>query len=138
MADGRLTEPLIADAEGLDFPFVDEAILKELRLLDDAESGWAGDAEHVEDEDVLRMKQLIREKPKDVIQYLEEEGVAKLGEFEVQDAVVFKAFGKDSIMTMGADHYEVDWESMWQERLSEYSRSTACMGWTTKILMEVR
>eukprot|EP00878_Enallax_costatus_P037465 GHUV01042322.1.p2 GENE.GHUV01042322.1~~GHUV01042322.1.p2 ORF type:complete len:100 (+),score=26.99 GHUV01042322.1:319-618(+) len=68
MADGRLTEPLIADAEGLDFPFVDEAILKELRLLDDAESGWAGDAEHVEDEDVLRMKQLIREKPKDVIQ----------------------------------------------------------------------
>ena len=129
MADGRLTEPLIADAEGLDFPFVDEAILKELRQLDDAESGWAGDAEHVEDEDVLRMKQLIREKPKDVIQvqnsvcprgqavppeycvpqgtapcssctlcpirltaeacccvlqYLEEEGVAKLGEFEVQ------------------------------------------------------
>lgn len=25
----------------------------------------------------------------------------------LQDAVVFKAFGKDSIMTMGADHYEV-------------------------------
>ena len=69
MADGRLTEPLIGDPECLDFPFLDESILKELRQLDDAESGWAVDpAEHVEDEDVLRMKQLIREKPKDVIQ----------------------------------------------------------------------
>lgn len=69
MADGRLTEPLIADTEGLDFRFLDESILKELKQLDDAESGWAVDpAEHVEDEDVLRMKQLIREKPKDVIQ----------------------------------------------------------------------
>lgn len=69
MDDGHLTEPLIADAEGLDFPFLDEAILKELRQLDDAEAGWVGEpAEHVEDEDVLRMRQLIREKPKDVIQ----------------------------------------------------------------------
>jgi hypothetical protein len=32
---------------------------------------------------------------------------------------------------------QVDWESMWREQLSEYSRSAAGIGWTTKITMEV-
>ena len=35
-------------------------------------------------QDLYRMKELIHEKPKDVIQWIEEEGVIKLGEFEVQ------------------------------------------------------
>lgn len=71
MADGPLTDPLLAEAEELGYPFFDETILKELKQLDDAESGWAGEgAEHVEDEDVIRMRQLIREKPKDVIQVM--------------------------------------------------------------------
>jgi hypothetical protein len=34
--------------------------------------------------------------------------------------------------------FQVDWESMWREQLSEYSRSAAGIGWTTKITMEVR
>jgi hypothetical protein len=33
---------------------------------------------HVEDEDVYKMRELIHEKPRDVIQYLEEEGVVKV------------------------------------------------------------
>lgn len=48
-----------------------------------------------------------REKPKDVIQYLEEEGVVKLGELEVQDAIVFRAFEKEQILTTGNQHFEV-------------------------------
>ncbi|WIA29571.1 hypothetical protein OEZ86_012064 [Tetradesmus obliquus] len=136
MADNL--EPLLAEAEGYgggecDFSIFDEDLLAELRSM---EAGAAGQPEHVEDEDVYKMRELIREKPKDVIQYLEEEGVAKLGEFEVQDAVAFKAFGHENMLTTGADHYEVDWESMWREQLSEYSRSAAGIGWTTKITME--
>lgn len=61
MADESLLEPLVADQEGFEFPF-DEALLKELAALDAAEAG--GDdgqqAEHVEDEDVYKMKELIR------------------------------------------------------------------------------
>jgi hypothetical protein len=33
---------------------------------------------------------------------------------------------------------QVDWEGMWRKQLSEYSRSAAGIGWTTKITMEVR
>lgn len=42
-----------------------------------------------------------------MLQYLEGEGVVKLGEFEVQDAVALKAFAKDSFLTIGADHFDV-------------------------------
>jgi hypothetical protein len=62
-------------------------LFKELQSLNAAEAGLAGGAsppEFVDDNDVYKMKELIKEKPKDVIQYLEEEGVAKLGEFEIQ------------------------------------------------------
>lgn len=63
MDDDGLREPLVADPEGYDFPF-DEALLKELAALDAAEAGGCAmdsqQAEHVEDEDVYKMKELIR------------------------------------------------------------------------------
>jgi hypothetical protein len=61
MDEAALLEPLVADQEGFDIPF-DEALLKELAALDAAEAGGA-DAQppqHVEDEDVYKMKELIR------------------------------------------------------------------------------
>ena len=63
MADETLLEPLVADQEGYEFPF-DESLLKELAALDAAEAGIGEDgqqAEHVEDEDVYKMKELIRQ-----------------------------------------------------------------------------
>lgn len=68
MADNL--EPLLAEAEGYggsecDFSIFDENLLAELRSM---EAGAAGQPEHVEDEDVYKMRELIREKPKDVIQ----------------------------------------------------------------------
>lgn len=59
--DGLLQEPLMADQqEGFaEFPF-DEALLKELAALDAAEAGAPLDGQHVEDEDVYKMKELIR------------------------------------------------------------------------------
>jgi hypothetical protein len=68
MADNL--EPLLAEAEGYggvgcDFSLLDEDLLAELKSM---EAGVAGQPEHVEDEDVYKMRELIREKPKDVIQ----------------------------------------------------------------------
>jgi hypothetical protein len=67
MDEDCLREPLVTDPEGYDFPF-DEALLKELAALDAAEAGGClhgytmdgQQAEHVEDEDVYKMKELIR------------------------------------------------------------------------------
>jgi hypothetical protein len=63
-------EPLLAEAEGYggsgyDFSVIDEELLAELRSM---EAGTVGQPEHVEDADVYKMRELIREKPKDVIQ----------------------------------------------------------------------
>eukprot|EP00775_Hariotina_reticulata_P003763 gene3763-4022_t len=131
-ADPGLFEPLINEEGMMEFPVFDERLLKELQSLNAAEAGFAGGEsppEYVDDNDVYKMKELIKEKPKDVIQYLEEEGVAKLGEFEIQDTVAFRAFNKDSILT-------VNWEAMWRDQLAEYGRSTEGIGWTTKVMME--
>lgn len=69
MEEEALLEPLVSDQEGYDFP-LDESLLKELAALDAAESGGGGGCGgamdglppggHVEDEDVLKMKELIR------------------------------------------------------------------------------
>jgi hypothetical protein len=55
-----------------------------LRALDNGSAEEEPQHEHVEDEDVYKMRELIHEKPRDVIQYLEEEGVVKVADFEVQ------------------------------------------------------
>jgi hypothetical protein len=59
-------------------------------MMVDASIGCSGDVEaaledqHAEDEDVYKMKEILQEMPQDVIQYIEAEGVVKLGEFEAQ------------------------------------------------------
>lgn len=45
----------------------------------------------LEEEDVYKMKELIREQPGDVLKYIEEEGVVKLAQFDVQ---VSRAHGR--------------------------------------------
>ncbi len=80
-----------ADQEG--DPLAAEHVPEVSDLLDDLRAFAATGEEAVEqadqpayldEEDVIKMKELIHEKPRDVIQWIEEEGVIKLGEFEVQ------------------------------------------------------
>lgn len=40
-----------------------------------------------------------------------------------QDSLAFKAFQSEGILTMGADHFEVDWEAMWLERLADTGKA---------------
>lgn len=67
MAEETLLEPLVADQEGFEWPFDNDLLKETLAALDAAEAG-GGDGgegtgsppEHVEDEDVYKMKELIR------------------------------------------------------------------------------
>jgi hypothetical protein len=45
-----------------------------------------------------------------------------------QDSLAFKAFQNEGILTMGADHFEVDWEGMWRERLADSGKATGGCG----------
>lgn len=63
MDDEGLREPLVSDQEGFAELVFDEALLKELAALDAAEAGGMDGQQaegHVEDEDVYKMKELIR------------------------------------------------------------------------------
>ncbi|MEW5320167.1 MAG: hypothetical protein WDW38_011262 [Sanguina aurantia] len=71
----------------------------------------------VDEQEMYSTLELIAEKPKDVVQYLEEEGIQKLGEMEVSDFLVFSAFGNEPLLTLGHEHAEPEWEQMWAERL---------------------
>ena len=90
-----LEEPLLGGGPSSSCPPPDEGFsrldadtLEDLRALEEdlMEAGGllAADEQYLEEDEVYKMKELILEKPKDVIQYIEEEGVVKLGEFEVQ------------------------------------------------------
>ncbi|KIZ01371.1 hypothetical protein MNEG_6586 [Monoraphidium neglectum] len=125
--------------EQLEYPFLDENLLQELRSIHehDVEAGAAALPEELPhgDDEVFKMRELIQEKPEDVLHYIEEQGVLKVCEFEVQDSLAFKAFQSEGILTMGADHFEVDWEAMWLERLADTGKAAGA-GWTTSVLLE--
>lgn len=64
-------------------------LLDDLRALEDLEHGGPAGMDFIDEvDDVYKMKELIEEKPRDVIQYIEEEGTIKLGEFDVQVGAV--------------------------------------------------
>lgn len=65
----------------------------------------------------------------------------------LQDTLAFKAFQNEGILTAGADHFEVDWEAMWRERLAELGgRTTGALrgaaggggGWGGRALARAR
>ncbi|KAI8473618.1 MAG: hypothetical protein J3K34DRAFT_518899 [Monoraphidium minutum] len=136
-ADGGL----FLGPERMEYPFLDESLLQELRSIHehDVEAGGAGAAAPEElphaDDEVFKMRELIDEKPEDVLHYIEEQGVLKVCEFEVQDSLAFKAFQAEGILTMGADHFEVEWEELWRERLADTGKAAGA-GWTTSVLLE--
>eukprot|EP00967_Tisochrysis_lutea_P005275 scaffold6276_cov18-Tisochrysis_lutea.AAC.4 len=78
-----------APAEGVPIIYEDE-LLDDLRAFQaqeeqhEQEEQAPPQPEYLDEEDLYRMKELIHEKPRDVIQWIEEEGVIKLGEFEVK------------------------------------------------------
>lgn len=47
---------------------------------------------------------------------------------KLQDRLAFKAFGKESILTMGADHFETDWEQQWRTRLADLDHGSSTGG----------
>ena len=54
-----------------------------------------------------------------VLRYVQQKGVARLGEFQEQDSLVFAAFTHDTLLTMGSDVRDDDFECAWRARLRE-------------------
>jgi hypothetical protein len=48
---------------------------------------------------------------------------------------VLKALGREPVMVLAADHFDVDWQALWRERISEQGRLTH-LGWTAKMRLE--
>jgi hypothetical protein len=46
----------------------------------------------------------------------------------LQDRQAFQAFGKESILTIGAEHFETDWEQQWRTRLADLDRGSSTGG----------
>nr|BAK18929.1 transient receptor potential channel [Chlamydomonas reinhardtii] len=83
--------------------------------------GGGGDGGgHVDEAETYEVPELLQAKPKDVLQFIEEEGVVKLGEFEVADGLALKAFGGEPFLVMGQEHAEPPGlKELWMERLVE-------------------
>jgi hypothetical protein len=75
------------------------------------------------------MRELIAEKPDDVLNFLEESGLLKVAEFEASDVLALRAFAaSDGLLTLGREHFEVEWEAMWRARLAELGTTRAIRG----------
>ncbi|GLI67207.1 hypothetical protein VaNZ11_011131, partial [Volvox africanus] len=91
---------------------------------------------HVDEAATYEVPELLEAKPRDVLQFIEEEGVVKLAEFEVADGLALKAFGSEPFLVMGQDHAEPPGlKEMWMERLSEGGKVQGT-GWTSTLSVE--
>ncbi|GAX79873.1 hypothetical protein CEUSTIGMA_g7313.t1 [Chlamydomonas eustigma] len=84
------------------------------------------------------IRELIVEAPDAVLPIIKQHGVRLLGEFEVQDSKVFKAFGQALFITMAADDPSFDYVSAWQGKLSEMEGGVArdAAGWTSHLRVQ--
>ncbi|KAJ9510388.1 hypothetical protein QJQ45_015854 [Haematococcus lacustris] len=78
-----------------------------------------------EEDDLFRMKELIRELPDDVLHFLADSGVVQLGEMEVAEELVAAAFGPEPLLVVGAEHVGCDWRGMWSAVLEDRGRTQA-------------
>ncbi|GLC34362.1 hypothetical protein PLESTB_000737500 [Pleodorina starrii] len=95
-----------------------------------------GGGGHVDEAETYEVQELLEAKPRDVLQFIEEEGVVKLVEFEVADGLVLKAFGSEPFLAMGDEHAEPPGlRDIWMERLSEGGKVQGT-GWTSTLTVE--
>ncbi|KAL4438682.1 hypothetical protein ABPG77_006286 [Micractinium sp. CCAP 211/92] len=96
-------------------------------LWDRAEAATAGRAP----KPAPTVGQLLAEHPSEVVRFLQTQGVVKLGEFDMQDKLVLGRLGSDSIVTLGADSRDIDWQAAWKRELGEPCRNPT--GWSNTI-----
>ncbi|GIL53385.1 hypothetical protein Vafri_9025 [Volvox africanus] len=105
-------------------------------LGEEGGAGGEGGGVHVDEAATYEVPELLEAKPRDVLQFIEEEGVVKLAEFEVADGLALKAFGSEPFLVMGQDHAEPPGlKEMWMERLSEGGKVQGT-GWTSTLSVE--
>ena len=78
---------------------------------------YASQLEHGGADPCTTVRQLLASKADEVIATLQRQGVTKLGEFSTTSDLVFPAFGKEAILTLGSRHRNVDFENLWGRHL---------------------
>ncbi|GFR50462.1 hypothetical protein Agub_g12684, partial [Astrephomene gubernaculifera] len=102
----------------------------------DGGGGDGGGGGHVDEAETYEVKELLEAKPRDVLQFIEEEGVVKLDEWEAADGLVLRAFGGEPFLVLGHEHAEPpELRDMWMERLGEGGRVQGT-GWTSTLSVE--
>lgn len=84
----------------------------------------------------LTMAGLLASQQDTVLRTLQTQGVSKLGEFSAPSDVVFPAFGKDPILTLGSPRRALDYEALWGARLRELARGHKPTGWSSRVVVE--
>lgn len=72
--------------------------------------------------ELMRMNELLHERPEEVLEFIEHEALLKLGEFEERDVRIRAAFGSLPFLVVGRDGFDEDWENEWRDHLRSSAR----------------
>eukprot|EP00882_Tetradesmus_deserticola_P005369 GHRQ01005650.1.p1 GENE.GHRQ01005650.1~~GHRQ01005650.1.p1 ORF type:complete len:137 (+),score=33.36 GHRQ01005650.1:188-598(+) len=104
--------------EGMD----EEAGDKEPLLVADDDDAW-NDVEAAPTQlPGVTVRQLIARNPDHVVRFIAKKGVAKLGQFKVQDAVMLAAMDGSPFVTMGSASREIDYEHEWSTYINKLAK----------------
>eukprot|EP00879_Flechtneria_rotunda_P016529 GHRR01017298.1.p1 GENE.GHRR01017298.1~~GHRR01017298.1.p1 ORF type:complete len:419 (+),score=119.78 GHRR01017298.1:343-1599(+) len=117
----------------------EEPVDTEPLLVADREAPW-NDVETPPDaaSPPITVQQLILQDPNHVIQYIAKKGVIKLGEFKVQDSLMFAATKGNPFVAIGSPNRDVDYQHMWCRYLENIGRrhSRQRTGWSRRVTVE--
>ena len=86
----------------------------------------------------IRLKSLFASHPDDVLRILQRQGVNKVGEFSEKSSIAFPAFAGASILTLGSERRDIDYQSVWREELRRLAGVAGedSTGWAGNVLVE--
>eukprot|EP00775_Hariotina_reticulata_P013536 gene13536-13662_t len=86
----------------------------------------------------ITVQQLITQDPDNVISYIAKKGVAKLGEFKVQDEDMLTALEGNHFLAIGSSERDIDYERVWKAHLCKvkHSKGKSKTGWSRNVVVE--
>lgn len=84
----------------------------------------------------LTVSELLAQNPGMVEDYIRRRGATKLGEFEVEDAVILACLDGANMLTLGHSDALVDYETMWRKELQKSKNKVSGDSWTRSITVE--
>lgn len=116
----------------------DESPPDEPLLVEDTHAVWDAIEDGTNRDLSVTVPQLVREDPDHVIAFLAKKGVAKLGDFKIQDGIMLAAMEKNPFVVMGSEKRDIDYERVWRNELEKRvtRRQLANTGWSRNVTVE--